>query len=27
MPPDLVEKLLKMCEKTVKKLATADGGG
>ena len=27
MPPDLVEKMLKMCEKTVKKLATADGGG
>ena len=27
MPPDLVEKMLKMSEKTVKKLAAAEGGG
>ena len=27
MPPDLVEKMLKMSEKTVKKLAATEGGG
>jgi len=27
MPPALIEKMLKMSEKTVKKLATAEGGG